>query len=150
MQKKGFTLIEILIAIALIVIMGGIAIIALNPGEQLARGRNAARISNLHTILNAIWQNKSDNKSAIFDCGAGDIPTSATKMAVDALNYDIAPCLVPIYLPEMPYDPNAAGAHYAATTDYDTGYNIMLNASTSRITVSAPNAELGETISVTR
>ncbi len=146
-MRKGFTLIEILIVIGLIVILGGIAIMTLKPGELLARGRNGARISHLHTIANAIWQNKSDNRG-IFNCGS--IPTSTTKMAVGAGNYDIAPCLVPAYLPNMPYDPNTAGAHFSSTTDYDTGYNIILNASTSRITISAPNAELNEIISVTR
>ncbi len=153
MNKKkftnGFTLIEILIAIALVALMGGLTILFLNPPSLLARGRNAERKSHLYTIINAIWQNKSDNNGN-FNCVSGDIPTTTAKMAIGVGNYNIAPCLVPIYLPTMPYDSKAGGAHYASNTDYDTGYNIVGSATSGRITLNAPWAELGEIISVTR
>lgn len=148
-MKKGFTLVEILIAIALVVVIGALAILVLDPSAQLARGRNAARISHLNTILNAIWQNKSDNEGD-FNCISGEIPTNEQKMATGTEDYNIAPCLVPVYLPTMPFDPNAVGAYYSSTTDYDTAYIVVLNATSGRVTVSAPYAELQETISVTR
>jgi len=148
--KNGFSLIEVLVTVAIIVALSFIVIISVNPGEYLAKGRDTQRKSNLVTILNAIGQRIVDNKG-IFetDCAAGAIPAIATKMSVSGGNYDIGPCLVSAYLSDMPFDPREVGAHWTSTADYDTGYTIIKDAVTGRITVTAPSAEL-ETITYTR
>jgi type IV pilus assembly protein PilA len=146
----GFTLIELLVVIGIIAVLAGVVIIALNPARQFSQARNTQRWSNVNAILNGIGQRSADNRG-IFEtgCAAGAIPTSTpTNMATNT--YDIAPCLVPTYISILPFDPSAAGAHYTSNTDYDTGYNVQKDATTGRITVSAPSAELSETISVTR
>jgi len=147
----GFTLIEVLITVTIIVILSVVSITLLNPNAYLAKGRDMQRKSQLLTILNAVGQRAADNKG-IFEtgCAAGAIPAVSAKMATGAGNYDIAPCLVPTYLPNMPYDPKASGAHYTSNSDYDTGYNIIQDATTKRITVNAPAAELEGSISITR
>ena len=146
-KKSGFTLFEILITIAIIAILAGAVIALINPAQQFARSRNTQRQSDVNFLLNAVGQNMADNRGT-FNCSNGAIPTSSTKMATST--YDIAPCLVPAYLDKLPFDPNAAGSHYASTTDYDTGYFISQSATTNRVTVSAPSAELNQTISITR
>lgn len=148
MDQKGFTLFELLLGIAILVFVGGILIVKLNPGGQLATARNSEREAHLQTIHLAIGQNLADNKG-VFTCAGGSIPTSTKKMAVGAGNYNIAPCLT-VYLPVLPHDPNASGAHFVSATDYDTGYTIAAATSTGVITLTAPSAELGKAISVSR
>lgn len=149
-MRKGFTLIEFVVGAALIAIIAGISIRSLNPAGQLRSARNSQRIAHVNTIVNAIRVKLADTRTGVFVCGAGDIPTSSVKMAVGAGNYDIAPCLIPGYLYAMPFDPSATSSRYASNTDYDSGYFVMKNASTGQITVSAPSAELGKVISITR
>lgn len=146
--QKGFTLIEILVAIGIIAILATIVLVAINPGRQFAQSRNTQRVSNVNAILNAVGQNMVDNKG-VFTCSSGNIPTTASNMASSG-GYDIANCLSPNYLSSLPFDPSSSGAHFASSSDYSTGYSLVKDSTTNRITVSAPGAELSETISVTR
>jgi prepilin-type N-terminal cleavage/methylation domain-containing protein len=148
-QRKGFTLIEILIVIGLIAVLAGVLVVALNPARQFAQARNAQRYNNIDTLMGAIINNMTDNKG-LFTCAAGAIPATATTMANGAGNYDIGPCLTPTYASQLPNDPSAAGAHWTSATDYNTGYTILKNATTGQITIAAPTAELGVTINLTR
>ncbi|HEY4496645.1 MAG TPA: type II secretion system protein [Candidatus Paceibacterota bacterium] len=159
-NQKGFTLIEVLIVIGIIAVLAGIVIVAINPARQFAQGNNTTRRSHVNSILNAIGQRIADNRG-LFEtgCAAGAIPANATLMAEDADNdpltveYDIANCLVPTYLPSMPFDPigdqTDGTADWVDSDDYNTGYTVLQDAD-GRITVAAPSAQLNEVISVTR
>jgi prepilin-type N-terminal cleavage/methylation domain-containing protein len=148
--KKGFTLIELIIAISLIAIISGVYIVAANPTGQLASSRNTARQSDLQAIMVAIRSNIDDQGNEQFSCTSGSIPTSTTRMTSAAGGYNIAPCLVPTYIFSLPFDPTATSSHYTSNSNYDTGYSIVINSSTGQITLSAPYAELGKTISFTQ
>ncbi len=146
----GFTLIELLVALSIFVAISSVAIIAINPVGQFAKARNSQRELHLEALMNAVRQNIADSQTGSFTCAAGAIPTTTQKMAVGANNYDIADCLVPIYLTTLPFDPATSSAHYTSNADYDTGYSILRNASSGAVTLSAPAAELKKTISITR
>lgn len=149
--RRGLTLIEILIAMALVVITAGIGLLALNPAGQLAASRNTQRQLELQGVMNAVRQNIADQTTGVFSCASGLLPTSTPKIMASASgSYNIAPCLVPTYLETMPFDPDASSAYYTSNTSYNTGYNIVYNVSTTQITVAAPYAELGKTESITR
>ncbi len=150
--KDAFTLIELVVTIAVgvIVVMG--TLVALNPVGRLAAARNSQRQSHLQTIMNGIRQNIADTRSGgVFNCATGDIPSTTTKkMASGSGNFDIYSCLVPAYLFSIPVDPGTSTAHFNSAADYDTAYTVTRNASTGQVTVAAPAAELKKTISITR
>jgi type IV pilus assembly protein PilA len=142
-SQKGFTLLEILLVIALIAILAGIVIIAINPAKQLAEGRNSQRWSNINTILNATYQYALDNNGAI----PSTITTTSTEICKTAATctglIDLSVLTASEkYIVSMPTDPNSS-------TTNGTGYHIVKTAN-GRITVSATHAENSATISVTR
>ncbi len=149
-KRSGMTIMEIIIVIAILGIMVAVGVVAMNPGGQLANSRNSKRALDLQTIMNGIRANISDQMGQTFSCAAGTVPTSTKRMAPGAENYDIAPCLVPTYLLALPFDPSTSSAHYNSNSDYDTGYYIVRNASTGQITLTAPAAERGKTVSIIR
>lgn len=149
-ERSGFTLIEIMVSIALITILVGVYFMVANPAGQLAASRNSERKFHLDAILNAVESNISDQRNGQFSCAAGPVPAATSTMmsAPGANHYNIGPCLVPTYIATLPLDPSASGTYFNSVTDYNTGYDISINASGTLITLSAPAAELNQTISV--
>ncbi len=68
-ERKGFTLIEILIVVAIIAILASVVLVGLGPTQQA--GRDARRLSDLHEVQNGLelYYNKN---------GAYPIPNPAT------------------------------------------------------------------------
>lgn len=145
-KNSAFTLIEVLISIAIIAILISTAIFTINPAQRFAETRNDQRKLNINVILNAIGQNITDNTGS-FVCGGGPIPTS-TPTVIGTSTYDIYDCLVTEYISEIPVDPKTGIV--GTSTSYNTRYSIVQNSTTTQITLSAPDAELGEIITVTR
>ena len=142
-RKKGFTLLEILLVIAIIAMLAAIVIIAINPAKQLADSRNAQRETDINTILNATYQYAVDNNGSIpatitstptAICATGGTCTGLVDLNLLTTNEK--------YLVRIPSDPTGSTADSA-------GYNISRSVN-NRIVVSAPSAEQGKTISVTR
>lgn len=53
-MKKGFTLLELLIVIAILAILAAAAVVVLNPAELLRRARDSERITDIANIRNAM------------------------------------------------------------------------------------------------
>jgi prepilin-type N-terminal cleavage/methylation domain-containing protein len=141
-KKEGFTLIEILVVVALIAILATITFIAINPARNFRDTRNAQRSSDVLQILNAVTQYTSVQGQAIGDLGT--IPAcTGTPAAIGTGtgNVDLATGLAPDYIVGIPQDPSTG-------TAADTGYTIC-EEGTGRVTIAAPDAE-STTISVSR
>lgn len=149
-NAKGFTLIEILVVVALIAILAAITIIAINPARNFADARNTQRSSDVTQILNAITQFTSEvgnslsgltGGATVPDCDASTGPTSI-QLGTGTGNLDLTAELVPTYLVELPRDPSTG-------TEEATGYAVCV-AGSGRITVLSLTPENGDTIEVSR
>ena len=148
--QKGFTLIELLVVIGILAILLAITLIAINPARQFSQANNTKRSSDVNAILNAINQYMADNKGALptgIDVTASTIaaPTFTTMCTV----------IVPRYIASIPVDPltnngTPVGEADCTGSTWDTNYTVQQISGSNRLTVSAPAAELGASISVTR
>ena len=147
-NNKGFTLIELLVVIGILAVLLAITLIAINPAKQFAQANNTKRRSDVNAILNAINQYMGDNK--------GTLPTgiTTTTQTISNSGANLCSVLVPVYIAALPVDPQTNNGtpvqQSGCAGTYDTNYQVVQSASSARITVTAPAAELGDTISVTR
>ena len=154
-KQKGFTLIELLVVIGILAVLLAITLIAINPARQFSQANNTQRSSDVNAILNAISQFAADNNGALpagIDATVKNIDSSG---AVGTVN--LCASLVPTYIADLPIDPltgTEAPAGSVCTTalaTYDTQYTVTRSATDNRVTVTAPDTELGvPVISVTR
>ncbi len=144
---KGFTLIELLVVIGIIGILAAVVLVAVNPGKQFAQARNTQRQAAIASILDAVDQNMTDH-NGLFSCAS--YPTlPSTTMYISNDQVDIWKCLAPDYLAVLPIDPSV-GVSMDSDNKYNTQFQIIQDPVSSRVTVSAPYAELSQNLSITR
>ena len=130
-SHKGFTLLEILLVVAIISILAGIVIVAINPARQLGSTRDAQRKSDIGTIYKAVNQYLIDKGTPPLSITSTLTPICILGQTSSCVDLSV---LVPTYIPEIPKDPNST------TT---TGYAIAkIN---GNVYVEAPCTEIGFT-----
>ena len=154
-NQKGFTKIEIVIILVLLLILGAIIWIAVDPFTRVAQDRDNIRRSEVVAILNGVLKYKTmndqqfpegidSNPETIQVLGSGtsgcDLTCGAARAEIECLNLD--PDLVDKYLEEIPMDPSSG-------TPTNTDYYVNVNTS-GKLFVGACDPELAETITVSR
>jgi prepilin-type N-terminal cleavage/methylation domain-containing protein len=107
-MRKGFTLIELMVVIAIIGVLSSIVVGSINNSR--AKARDASRITALRQIYNALELYASDHSGAYPSTGSmhnvyidPGCPQSVT--APDTKTADWIPGLAPTYIPSLPQDP---------------------------------------------
>lgn len=143
--KKGFALIELMVVIGILGVLLAITLVAINPSKQFQQANNTKRRSDVNAILSAVGQVIIESK--------GQIPAAITTtvQTISNTGADLCSLLTPTYIAELPVDPltNGGTAISNCGVAYTTNYTIVKN-STGRVTVAAPSAQNGETISVSQ
>lgn len=148
-NKKGFTLVELLIVISIIAVLATLAIVALNPVKRYQDTRNAKRWNDADAIAAAIQQYVVDNDGSLpvgistltnqiglCASGGGTLCTGAQAGCLDLTS------ALSTYLKTIPVDPVVGNA----TT---TGYSVTRDTN-NFVTVTACAPEASEVISVSR
>ena len=65
-KDLGFTLVELIIVIAIIAILAGAIFVAIDPARRLHETRNARRSSDVATVLDALKKYQADNSGAHY------------------------------------------------------------------------------------
>ena len=119
-----------LLVIAIIAILAGIVIVAINPGRQLAQARNAQRASDLRALHSAVQQYYIDNKAWPTTTMPSDL-TEVCDVDGNPLGCLDLSNLVPNYLPAIPTDPQAT---------VGTNYQIAINPTSNTPELTAPSS----------
>lgn len=143
--QAGFTLIEILLVMALLAALATIVLIAINPAQKFKQQRDTQRTTDLASIAGAVQQYYVDHQGQFPS--PIDTTVRTIKNGSGAGIADLCAVLSPSYLVVMPKDPSGT---YTDCTAYDTKYTIKKESSTSdRIVVTAAG-EINGTITITR
>ena len=113
-KQKGFTIVELLIAIVVIAILAAISIVAYN-GIQV-RGRDASRASDVNSIQKAL---------SLYYVDEGKYPACGVP-GTSCNSPALASYLVPKYIQKMPADSTSTATYsYVTNTDGD-GYGMRI------------------------
>jgi prepilin-type N-terminal cleavage/methylation domain-containing protein len=98
-QKKGFTLLEILLVIAAIGILAAIVLVAINPTRQINQARQAAVNSDKNTIEKALQQALIDTGSYPAELDGVQRRVCSNTVTADCINLS---SLIPNYVAAIP------------------------------------------------
>jgi len=128
---KGFTLVELLVVIAIVAILAAVVVLIINPLELTRRGRDAARLTDLSNLQNAInvavQESTGSGAVAVLCKDAGSYPCSGSShtgtRASDGSGWvktDMS-AQQSVSVPTLPVDPvNSTAYHYTYCADNDT------------------------------
>jgi len=129
-KEGGFTLVELLVVVAIIAVLAGVVIVAINPAALLQKSRDATRLQDIENMHKALSLALADGEIQLTATGScSSCTTSTGTQAVDGTGW--VKFTIPTgktglakYLPTLPMDPLNTGSNvytYGSTT---AGYEL--------------------------
>jgi prepilin-type N-terminal cleavage/methylation domain-containing protein len=132
-RQAGFTLVELILVVAIIVIIAAAVFVALNPAKRIGEANDAARWSDANQVLNAVHQYVVDNSGSFPNSGSwtADVnfvlgtdgsgcDTDCGAVATQAACLNLTDLVSNNYIGSIPQDPVTGSAgntdYYAART----------------------------------
>ncbi len=143
MNKSGFTLLEILLAIAILAILAAVTLSAINPIRQLSEARDSQRkndVSELHKAVQQYFIDKGAYPADVAD--DTKIYTICSYPVYSPVDVNCGGLtniarVIPVYLSGIPTDPTSS------KLGVDTLYRVAFSRTTG-VYVEAPKTEIGQ------
>ena len=128
MRQKGYTMIEIVLVVAIISTLFAVVLVVLAPARRLAEANDDSRRADLSSLLSAVQRYQAFNRgnlppgfdsvatsSQVIGTNASDCNATCTATTKLPSCLDLSASLVEAYLAEIPVDPQTGSS---GNTDY--------------------------------
>lgn len=147
-QEFGFTLVEIVIVIAIVGLLAAVTVVAYKPHEIFTNGHNAKRLADVIAIHNAVaqWQAREgvgdpNAYTTLGLTGAVIDPSDGVGDSEGQAASDLTAISSTGYIPNIPLDPDGSSEYRVGVDDAGDPQHIFICTNKIAFTATYPESE---------